>query len=207
VELAQEPLPWTQAVNSSLGPSRAFYFRVNGLPVYAKGANNIPSDQFESRVTPELLWDYLSSAKDAHFNMLRVWGGGLYERDEFFEYCDQLGIMIYRASHTAVPPRIVYTFVRVSVHLYVRVYRCVTDDMMFSDQIYPWHQEFLASVAAETTYQVRRLSYHPSLVLWSGTNELLPGAVTNLAPFTGDGEEYHTFVALSCIVSPLHFYL
>ena len=101
MELAQEPLPWSQAVNSSLGPSRAFYFRVNGLPVYAKGANNIPSDQFESRVTPELLWDYLSSAKDAHFNMLRVWGGGLCERDEFFEYCDQLGIMIYRASHTA----------------------------------------------------------------------------------------------------------
>eukprot|EP01043_Picozoa_sp_COSAG02_P016126 COSAG02_NODE_703_length_18313_cov_58.533652_9_plen_504_part_00 len=100
VELVQEPLPWKSAVNSSLGPSRSFYFRVNGLPVYGKGANNIPSDQFESRVTRERLWNYLSSAKAAHFTMLRVWGGGLYERDEFFEYCDELGIMIYRARPT-----------------------------------------------------------------------------------------------------------
>jgi len=76
-----------------------------------------------------------------------LWGGGLFERDEFYEYCDQLGIMVYH-------------------------------DFMFSDQIYPWHQPFLDSVAAETRYQVRRLSRHPSLVLWSGTNELLPGAVT-----------------------------
>ena len=85
VELVQDTLPWTHAINSSLGPARSFYFRVNGLPVYAKGANNIPSDQFESRVTPDRLWDYLSSAKAAHFTMLRVWGGGLFERDEFFE--------------------------------------------------------------------------------------------------------------------------
>jgi len=71
LEQVQDPLPWTAAVNRSLGPSRSFYFRVNGLPVYAKGGNSIPNDQFESRVTPELLWDYLSSAKAAHFTMLR----------------------------------------------------------------------------------------------------------------------------------------
>ena len=212
VELVQEPLPWTKAVNSSLGPSRSFYFRVNGLPVFAKGANNIPSDQFESRVTPALLWDYLSSAKAAHFTALRVWGGGLYERDEFFEYCDKLGIMLYRESRPAASidllicavlglcsaagtkPLLAQT-IPLSVTacaLSPLLFGCLqwlglgcADDMMFSDQIYPWHTPFLESVAAETKYQVRRLSHHPSLVLWSGTNELLPGAVTNLAPFTG----------------------
>ena len=56
-------------------------------------------------------------------------------------------------------------------------------DAMFSDQIYPWDSQFLSTVKDETDYQVRRLSKHASLVLWSGTNELLPGAVTNLAPF------------------------
>lgn len=56
-------------------------------------------------------------------------------------------------------------------------------DAMFACQIYPWDSQFLSTVKAETSYQVRRLSKHASLVLWSGTNELLPGAVTNLAPF------------------------
>ena len=96
--LVQEPLPFTQQVNISLGPSRSFYFRVNGLPIWAKGANSIPNDQFESRVTPSRLWDYLSSAKAAHMTMFRLWGGGLYERDEFYEYCDRLGIMIYHGE-------------------------------------------------------------------------------------------------------------
>jgi beta-mannosidase len=94
-ELVQDPLPYTAVVNSSLGPSRTFYFRVNGAPVFSKGANSIPNDQFESRVTPALLWDYLTSAKAAHMTMFRMWGGGLYERDEFYEYCDQLGILLY----------------------------------------------------------------------------------------------------------------
>eukprot|EP01047_Picozoa_sp_COSAG01_P001850 COSAG01_NODE_45_length_32100_cov_28.037218_27_plen_1119_part_00 len=96
--LVQEPLPFTPRVNISLGPSRSFYFRVNGLPVFGKGANSIPNDQFESRVTPALLWDYLSSAQAAHMTMLRLWGGGLYERDEFYEYCDRLGIMVYHGE-------------------------------------------------------------------------------------------------------------
>ena len=87
LELVQEPL--------SRGLS--FYFRVNGRPIFMKGSNWIPAS-----VTPRYDQTYylelLHSAREAHMNMLRVWGGGIYEYDQFYSTADQLGILIWQGS-------------------------------------------------------------------------------------------------------------
>ena len=70
-------------------------FKVNNKDVYVKGANWIPCDLFETRQTYSHYLDILSSAKNANMNMVRVWGGGQFEHDEFYEICDSLGIMIW----------------------------------------------------------------------------------------------------------------
>ena len=74
---------------------RAFYFKVNGVPMYAKGANYVPEEMIETWIKPENTLRLLQSAKDAHFNMLRVWGGGIYPSDDFFNICDSLGILVW----------------------------------------------------------------------------------------------------------------
>lgn len=75
---------------------RSFEFVVNGIPVFAKGANVIPFDSFPPRVTAERYRYILQSAKDANMNMVRHWGGGYYESDEFYELCDELGLMVWQ---------------------------------------------------------------------------------------------------------------
>lgn len=74
---------------------RSFYFKVNGIPVFMKGANYIPSDNFLNRVTPVEYEKIVHSAADANMNMLRVWGGGIYENDIFYELCDKYGILLW----------------------------------------------------------------------------------------------------------------
>ncbi|XP_007951844.1 beta-mannosidase [Orycteropus afer afer] len=88
VELIEEPIEGS--------PGRSFYFKINGLPIFLKGSNWIPADSFQDRVTSDLLRLLLQSVVDANMNSLRVWGGGIYEQDEFYELCDQLGIMIWQ---------------------------------------------------------------------------------------------------------------
>ncbi|MHB0911944.1 MAG: beta-mannosidase [Armatimonadota bacterium] len=75
---------------------RSFAFVVNGVPVFAKGANWVPADQFPARVTDEDYRDLLESAADANMNMLRVWGGGIYESETFYDLCDRLGILVWQ---------------------------------------------------------------------------------------------------------------
>jgi len=74
---------------------RSFEFIVNGIPVFAKGADVIPFDSFPNRVTTSNYRRILQSARDANMNMIRHWGGGYYESDEFYAICDELGIMIW----------------------------------------------------------------------------------------------------------------
>jgi beta-mannosidase len=75
---------------------RSFEIIVNGIPIFGKGADVIPFDSFPTRVTTEQYRQVLQSAKDANMNMIRHWGGGYYETDEFYEICDELGIMIWQ---------------------------------------------------------------------------------------------------------------
>lgn len=71
-------------------------FRVNGVDIFCKGANWIPCDAMPERQTREVYEDLLESAKLANMNMLRVWGGGQYEKEDFYELCDEKGLMIWQ---------------------------------------------------------------------------------------------------------------
>jgi beta-mannosidase len=75
---------------------KSFEFVVNGITVFSKGADVIPFDSFPNRVTPEIHRKILQAARDAHMNMVREWGGGYYESDDFYDICDELGIMVWQ---------------------------------------------------------------------------------------------------------------
>lgn len=121
---------------------RSFYFKINGKPVYMKGANYIPSDMFVTRFKKEDYRKILQTAKDANMNMLRVWGGGIYEDDVFYELCDEMGINIWQ------------------------------DFMFAGAMVPSGDEAFMQNVKEEVKYQVQRLRKHPCIVLWSGNNEI-----------------------------------
>jgi beta-mannosidase len=86
IELRRQPDQW----------GKSFEFVINGMPVFAKGVNVIPFDSFLPRVTPDIHRKILAAAAAAHMNMLRQWGGGAYETDDFYDICDELGIMVWQ---------------------------------------------------------------------------------------------------------------
>ncbi|MBO9693416.1 glycoside hydrolase family 2 protein [Chryseobacterium sp.] len=75
---------------------KSFYFKVNGQPLYIKGTNWIPGDSFSPRMTKEKYRKLIKDTKDANMNMIRVWGGGIYEDDEFYKACDENGILVWQ---------------------------------------------------------------------------------------------------------------
>ena len=124
---------------------RAFYFKVNGVPMYAKGANYVPEEMIETWINADNTLSLLRQAKDAHFNMLRVWGGGIYPSDDFFNICDSLGILVWQDFMFAGT---MYPY---------------DEDFIYKN------------VRIEAEEQVRRLASHPSLALWCGGNEISEG--------------------------------
>ena len=86
IELRQEEDEW----------GRSFVFVVNGVPIFCKGANWVPADQFPARITDGQYKDLIQSAASANMNMLRVWGGGNYEDNRFYDLCDEYGILIWQ---------------------------------------------------------------------------------------------------------------
>lgn len=134
-ELRQEPDEW----------GTSFTFVINGLPVFAKGSNWIPADTFPTRLSDGRLDYLLRSAAASHQNMLRVWGGGLYEDDRFYDLCDRYGIMVWQDF----------------------VFACSIYPLN--------DPAFLASLREEVRQNIRRLRHHPSLVLWCGNNEIEEG--------------------------------
>lgn len=120
-----------------------FAFRVNGREVSMRGANWIPADALPERGTPELVRDRLTSAVEANFNMIRVWGGGQYEADWFYDICSELGILVWH------------------------------DFMFACNLYPSHDKNWLASVRVEARQQIRRLSSQPCMALWCGDNELV----------------------------------
>ncbi|KAK6181474.1 hypothetical protein SNE40_009317 [Patella caerulea] len=90
IELVQEPV----SGNSSQGLT--FYYRVNNVPIFFKGTNWIPADSFQERITKTRLKSILDSAAEVHINSMRVWGGGVYESEDFYDITDELGILIWQ---------------------------------------------------------------------------------------------------------------
>ena len=135
IEMVEEP--------DSIGT--AFYFKVNGIPLYMKGANYIPEEMITSWMSREKTKKLLEQCVgDAHMNMLRIWGGGIYPPDYFYEICDSLGILVWQ-------------------------------DFMFAGSTYPYSDEYINNVRKEAEKQVIRYKNHPSLALWCGNNEISEG--------------------------------
>lgn len=120
---------------------QGFAFVINGVPIFAKGANVIPFDMFPARVDAARIRRELTAARDANMNMLRNWGGGYYEDDAFFDIADELGLLVWQ------------------------------DFMFGGGMQPGYDPAFRANVVAEARDNVRRLRAHPSVVLWCGNNE------------------------------------
>ncbi|KAF8307944.1 glycoside hydrolase family 2 protein [Clavulina sp. PMI_390] len=88
VRIVQEPLKDEEG--------RSFFFEVNGVPVFCGGSNWIPADSFLTEISPERYRDWLQLLVDGNQNMVRVWAGGIFEPDVFYDICDELGIMVWQ---------------------------------------------------------------------------------------------------------------
>jgi len=89
--------------NSSL-EGESFFFRVNGVPIYAQGANLIPLHILHTRPTPANVTRLLAAALRAHMNMVRIWGGGLYQQRALYDFCDRHGLMVWQEVMAACNP-------------------------------------------------------------------------------------------------------
>jgi beta-mannosidase len=132
LELRREPDEWGES----------FTFVVNGLPIFAKGSNWIPADSFPTHLTDEHMEHLIHSAAESHQNMLRVWGGGFYEEDRFYDLCDRYGILVWQDG----------------------IFSCSIYPL---DE-----PEYLENVKVEIYQNVARLRHHASLALWCGNNEM-----------------------------------
>jgi beta-mannosidase len=121
--------------------TRFFRFVLNGIPIFARGADWIPCDSFVGAISKERYTRLLEQSRYANMTMLRIWGGGIYEHDHFFEECDRLGILVWQDF----------------------MFACA----MYPED----DPDFVAEVDAEARYQVHRLRNHPSLAVWCGNNE------------------------------------
>jgi len=120
---------------------RRFRLKVNGVPLFCKGGNWIPADLIYARVTPQRYETLVTEAKNAGFNMLRIWGGGIYEPEIFYDLCDRAGILIWQDlmnACTAMPDH---------------------------------REDFRALLKNELDYQTSRLRSHACLALFCGNNE------------------------------------
>lgn len=120
-----------------------FAFDVNGREIFMRGANWIPADALPERCTPSAVRDLLQSVLDANMNMIRIWGGGQYEPDWFYDMCSEMGILVWH------------------------------DFMFACNLYPSHDKAWLNSVRVEARQQIRRLSSQACMVLWCGDNELV----------------------------------
>ncbi|MBC8137341.1 MAG: hypothetical protein H8F28_15785 [Fibrella sp.] len=134
-------------VDQSSHPEKGFYFtlRINDRPVFCKGGNWVPADMLYASVTPERYRELVDLAVDANFNMLRVWGGGVYADPALLECCDRKGMLIWH-------------------DLLFACSKYPGDD-----------PAFVVEVETEVTWAMREMAHHPSLVVWCGNNEIEEG--------------------------------
>jgi len=120
----------------------AFAFKLNGVKLFAKGTNWIPADHYIGSIPDQRYRDLIDLAVSSHQNMLRVWAGGIYEKDVFYDECDRRGVLVWQDFCFA--------------------------NALFPD----FNKNFMDNVRAEVEYNVRRLRNRASLALWCGNNEI-----------------------------------
>ena len=125
---------------STDGKNGCFKFLINGEEVMCKGTNWVPLDAFHSR-DRERYREALSLLDDSGSNIIRCWGGNVYEDHELFDFCDRHGIMVWQ-------------------------------DFAMACNNYPQKEEFFDKMRKEAESVIRELRHHPSLILWSGDNEI-----------------------------------
>jgi beta-mannosidase len=165
---------------------RSFEFLVNGIPVFAKGADVIPFDSFPTRVTTADYRRVLESAKATNMNMVRHWGGGYYETDEFYSLCDELGIMIWQdfmfgnewqpgtyAFKENVALEVEYQIKRLRDHPSIVLW-CGNNE---TEASWEWHKDITSTLNQEAT----RRMWQDYLTLFSG---VIARAVERYAPET-----------------------
>lgn len=133
---------------------------VNGRRFFAKGSNWVPADALVVRSTAEHERKMIQKAVDANFNMLRLWGGGHYENDDFFTACDEKGLLVWFEFKYA--------------------------DATYPSFDPIW----LANIRAEAADQVRRVRHHPSIAVWSGNNEVIGFITEKTTPSSMSREDY-----------------
>jgi beta-mannosidase len=121
--------------------TRFFRFILNGVPIFARGVNWVPPNSLVAAIDAPLYRRLLALAAAANMNMIRVWGGGIYEHDAFYDICDELGLLVWQDFMFACAPY-------------------PEHDAGFAN-----------NVRAEVREQVRRLRHHACLALWCGNNE------------------------------------
>ncbi|PPA69143.1 beta-mannosidase [Jeotgalibacillus proteolyticus] len=119
-----------------------FTFNLNGIRLFAKGSNWIPVHNFLGAVDNDRYKKLLYLAKESNMNMIRVWGGGIYEKDVFYEECDRLGLLVWQ------------------------------DFMFANALYPDYNKDFMKTVEEEIEAVVKKLRKHPSLALWCGNNEI-----------------------------------
>ena len=132
-----------------------FTVLVNGVRIMCKGGNWVPCDPFPSAESPEKIRKLLELAVDGGVNMLRVWGGGIFEREEFYEECDRLGILVTQ------------------------------DFLMACGNYPEEEAWFIEALKKEAEYAALRLRNHACLAWWSGDNENATQGDENITDFTG----------------------
>ncbi|OXM85992.1 beta-mannosidase [Paenibacillus rigui] len=147
----------------------AFAFILNGVKLFAKGSNWIPADNFIGAITDERYRDLIDLSIESNMNMLRIWAGGIYETDVFYDECDRRGVLVWQDFAFA--------------------------NALFPD----FNKNFMDNVRKEVVYNVKRLRNHASLALWCGNNEIdwlydmksSEGSITT--PFYGESI-YHELI-------------
>ena len=140
-EVGIRTLELDQSPDTAEPGTRFFRFVLNGVPIFVRGACWIPAHSFVGALKAERYAMLLKAAQEANMNMLRVWGGGIYEHDVFYELCNRSGILVWQDF----------------------MFACA----MYPED----KRSFVDEVEAEARYQVRRLRNHPCLALWCGNNE------------------------------------
>ncbi|NHN31321.1 beta-mannosidase [Paenibacillus agricola] len=147
----------------------SFAFVINGVKLFAKGSNWIPADNFIGAIPDQRYRDLIALSVDSNMNMLRVWAGGIYEKDVFYEECDRRGVLVWQDFAFA--------------------------NALFPE----FNRNFMNNVRDEVVYAVKRLRNYASLALWCGNNEIdwlydmksAAGDITS--PFYGE-KIYHELI-------------